>query len=218
MSSPRTTSHAGATPHPLTEVTLRDGTPALIWPLLDTDGDLVREAFNGLSPLSRQRRFLRDLPELSDAMLRLLVDGVDGANHMALLLTVLPDDGPARPVGGGRLVRTADDPTVADVAVTVRDAWQGRGVGDALLTELLARRPADVALLRTEVAADNPASLALLSRHGTMTTRHDGHGVHTVEISNLPASAVPLPHAGLPQPRGAQHEPDPPRAVKPANI
>jgi RimJ/RimL family protein N-acetyltransferase len=172
-------------PGPLTETTLRDGTPAMIWPLLDTDRDLLRYGFAELSPESRQQRFLTHVPTLSDSMLRALVDRVDGVRHLALLLTVLPADGPARPVGVARLVRYADDPTAADVAVTVTDAWQGRGVAGALLSALLARRPAEVTRLRTTVAADNRASLAMLARLGTLTTRRDGFGVLTVEVDDL---------------------------------
>ncbi|CAA9227260.1 MAG: hypothetical protein AVDCRST_MAG41-971 [uncultured Corynebacteriales bacterium] len=185
MSSTRSVAPARTSPGPLTEVTLRDGTAAMIWPLLGTDRDLLRYGFDELSPQSRQQRFLTHLPRLSEGMLRSLVDGVDGVNHLALLLTVLPADGPARPVGVGRLVRYAEDPSAADVAVTVADAWQGRGVAGALLTALLARRPAGITRLRTTVAADNRASLAMLARHGTMTTRRDGFGVLTVEVDDL---------------------------------
>jgi GNAT superfamily N-acetyltransferase len=176
-------------PGPLTEVTLPDGTSGLIWPLLDTDRDLMRQGFAELSAESRQQRFLTSLPELSDAMLRLLVDDVDGVDHVAVLLTVLPEGGPARPVGVARLVRCPGEPAVADVAVTVIDAWHGHGVGSALLTDLLARRPADVTTLRTTVAADNRASLAMLSRHGRMTTHRDGPGVLTVQVSDLAPAA-----------------------------
>jgi RimJ/RimL family protein N-acetyltransferase len=185
MSSPGIVVRPRTAPSPLTEITLRDGTAALIWPLLETDGDLLREGFTELSPESRRQRFLTHLPELSDAMLRLLVDGVDGVDHIALLLTVLPERSPARPVGVARLVRYPDEPSVADVAVTVTDAWQGRGAGGALLGALLARRPAGVTRLRTTVAAENRASLAMLSRFGTTTIHHEGAGVVRVEIGDL---------------------------------
>ena len=101
------------------EVTLPDGTAALIWPLLDTDRDLLRQGFAELSTQSRQQCFLTALPELSDAMVVRLVDNVDGVDHVALLLTVLPDGAPAAPVGVARLVRYPGEPGAADVAVTV---------------------------------------------------------------------------------------------------
>jgi GNAT superfamily N-acetyltransferase len=171
---------------PLTEVALADGTPAMIWPLLDTDGEALRQGYAELSPASRRFRFLTDLPELSDGLLRMLVDAVDGVDHVAVVLTAFPDSGQARQVGVARLVRYPDEPEVADVAVTVTDAWQGRGVGRALMDALLARRPRGVVRLRTAVAAENRASLRMLGRVGRMTTRHEGGGELTVEVTDLP--------------------------------
>lgn len=174
---------------PLTELALADGTPAMIWPLLDTDREALRLAYAELSPASRRFRFLTELPELSDGLLRLLVDGVDGVDHVAVVLTAFPDDGVARQVGVARLVRYPDEPEVADVAVTVLDAWQGRGVGRALMDAVLARRPRSVTRLRTVVAAENRASLRVLGRVGRMTARQEGGGELTVEVTDLP----PLP-------------------------
>ncbi len=45
-------------------------------------------------------------------------------------------------VGVARYVRDPDEPKQAEVAVTVQDEWQGRGVGTALLS-MLARRARD---------------------------------------------------------------------------
>ena len=170
---------------PLTEVVLTDGTPALIWPLLDTDAEALRNGYAELSPASRRSRFLTDLPELSDALLGMLVGGVDGVDHVAVVLTAYPTAGGARPVGVARLVRYPDEPEVADVAVTVLDTWQGRGVGRALLAAVLARRPRDVVRLRTTVAAENRASLSMLGRAGRLTARRDGGGALSVEVTDL---------------------------------
>jgi RimJ/RimL family protein N-acetyltransferase len=175
---------------PLTQVVLDDGTPAMIWPLLDTDAEGLRNAYAELSPASRRFRFLTEVPELSDSLLRLLVDGVDGVHHVAVVLTAFPDGGGARPVGVARLVRYRDEPDVADVAVTVLDAWQGRGIGRELLSALLARRPEGVTRLRTAVAAENRASLSMLGRAGRLTTRSDGAGALTVEVTELPVPAA----------------------------
>ena len=40
------------------EFVLPDGTPAMIWPLLPTDAETLRDVFRRLSPGSRQHRFL----------------------------------------------------------------------------------------------------------------------------------------------------------------
>ena len=169
------------------EFFLRDGTPAMIWPLLPTDADMLREGFRRLSPDSRQRRFLAALDQLDDPMIRLLVDSVDGVHHIALLLIALPPEGEEGPVGVAHLVQGPADPASAEIAVTVLDDWQRRGVGTALVSALLQRRPAAVTRLRTLVAADNRASLALLAGAGRVSPGLPEQGVLDVTVE-LPAA------------------------------
>jgi RimJ/RimL family protein N-acetyltransferase len=164
------------------EFVLGDGTPALIWPLLPTDGRALREGFRHLSPQSRRRRFLSAVGELDGALLRHLVDDVDGVHHIALVLMVLPPDGPEGPVGVARLVQDAADPATADIAVTVADDWQGRGVGTALVAALLRRRPGAVRRLRAAVDAENRASLALLARAGHLSSGQPHLGIVDVAV------------------------------------
>jgi RimJ/RimL family protein N-acetyltransferase len=167
------------------ELALQDGTPALIWPLLPTDAGTLRDLFRRLSPESRHYRFLQVLDQLDDPMIRRLVDGVDGARHVALLLTVLPPGGREEPVGVARLVQDADDPATADIAVTVVDEWQRRGAGTLLVSALMERRPAAVTRLHTVVEAGNRGSLTLLSRIGQMSSELPEQGVQEV-IVELP--------------------------------
>jgi RimJ/RimL family protein N-acetyltransferase len=152
--------------HRVKELHLPDGTPAMVWSLSPNDARGLRENYRQLSPEARYSRFLSGVSDLSEDMLRRLVDEVDGVNHVALVLVVFPEDGPDRAVGIGRIVRLRDRPSAADIAVTVDDAWRRRGIGAALLDELIRRRPAGVVELITHVAADNKASLALLARAG----------------------------------------------------
>jgi len=171
------------------EFFLRDGTPAMIWPLLPTDADTLREGFRRLSPDSRQRRFLTVLGELDDPMIRLLVDSVDGVHHIALVLIALPPEGEEGPVGVAHLVQGPADPASADIAVTVLDDWQGRGAGTALVSALMQRRPAAVTRLRTLVAAGNRASLALLAGAGRVSSGLPEQGVLDVTVE-LPAAIL----------------------------
>jgi RimJ/RimL family protein N-acetyltransferase len=164
------------------ELSLRDGTPAMIWPLLPTDGQTLREMFRRLSPESRQRRFLSSLSDLDDAMIQRLVGKVDGVHHIALVLVVLPPEGEEWPVGVARLVQDPADPASAEVAFTVADEWQGRGVGTALADALLPRRPAEVTRLRADVEAGNLASLALLTRAGRMSSGVPRRGIVDVTV------------------------------------
>jgi RimJ/RimL family protein N-acetyltransferase len=148
------------------EARLDDGTLALIWELRPGDREAVREGFARLSEETRFHRFLAAVPHLTDTMLDHLVDEVDGVDHVALALVVVDEDGHGVPAGVARMIRYADQRNAADVAVTVIDEFQRRGVATALLTELMRRRPAGVTQLVTTVTADNAASLAMLRRLG----------------------------------------------------
>ena len=99
-------------------------------------------------------------------MLHHLVDEVDGIDHVALILMIFDKDWADHPAGLARMVRYPDDPEVADIAVTIREEFWGRGAASALLKELLDHRPAGVRRIVTEVAADNMASIAMLNRLG----------------------------------------------------
>jgi RimJ/RimL family protein N-acetyltransferase len=178
------------------QIVLRDGTPALVWPLLATDAAGLREAFRQLSEDARWSRFLTRREDLDDAMLRRLVADVDGVRHVALVLLALPPDGPERPVGIGRLVQSDDDPAVADIALTVSDGWRGRGVGAALASALVAHRPASVRRIVTVVADGNRPILAVLSGLGATTTRRVGGGVLEVRVDLAPPPRPDGPAAG----------------------
>lgn len=167
------------------EVHLRDGTRCWVWPLLPTDRNVLVAEFESLSPESRRRRFLGPVVHLSDAMLKHLVDDVDGVDHVALVLMAESGDDVV-PAGIARCVRYPHQPEAADIAVTVKDDWQGRGVATALLEVLMRRRPEGVTHLLTEVVADNPASLAMLHRLGRTRTYETGLGILDVEVDLVP--------------------------------
>ncbi len=153
----------------LREAVLRDGTRATISPARREDRGLLRASYESLSPESQFHRFLTAVPNLTDRMLDQLVDDVDWIDHVALVLTVHPVDGPPQKVAIARLIRYDDHPTDADVAVTVLDAWHGRGIATVLLDELMRLCPQGLTRLVTEVAEDNPAAVAMLARLGPTT-------------------------------------------------
>lgn len=156
------------------EALLGDGTRALVWELLPSDREAVRDGYERLSEETRFHRFLAAVPHLTDTMLDHLVDEVDGVDHVALVLVVIDEDGNGVPAGVARIIRYSDEADAADVAVTVMDEWQGRGVATALLSELMRRRPAGLTRIVTTVTADNAASLSMLRRLGPTTTRPAG--------------------------------------------
>jgi GNAT superfamily N-acetyltransferase len=119
------------------------------------------EIFDGLGSRSRQLRFLAPKTRLTRADLRHLA-AVDGDAHVAVVAEAGPD---ARPVGVARFVRDQGDPDTADVAVTVVDDWQRRGVGTRLSTAL-ARRAEEVGVRRLTMAmlVENDGAVRLLHR------------------------------------------------------
>ena len=179
------------------QVTLRDGTDAFVVPLERTDRAQLAAEFETLSPESRRRRFLAPVRHLSDAMLEHLVDDVDGIDHVALVLCAETTPDVYDPVALARIVRYADVTDAADLAVTVKDEWQGRGVASALLDVLVRARPAGVTRIVTEVLKDNPASLAMLRRLGEVSLEDEGNGVYGVVVE-LTAGASASPPADVP--------------------
>jgi RimJ/RimL family protein N-acetyltransferase len=172
------------------EVVLRDGTAGLVVPLRKSDREQLVAEFEQLSPETRRHRFLSPVVHLSDAMLDHLVDDVDGKDHVCLVLVAETEPDVFDPAGIARMVRYPEQPDAADLAVTVRDDWHGRGVATALLDVLINRhRPEGVTHIVTEVANDNPASLAMLRRLGPTTVEDDGYGASQVVV-NLDAAGV----------------------------
>jgi RimJ/RimL family protein N-acetyltransferase len=142
---------------------LRDGTPVRIRPLVAEDRSLLVAGFGRLSSRSRYSRFLRGVSEAQfERMLPVLLDSIDQQSHVAVVLHA-----EGRPIGVGRLLRYVSDPTVADLAVTVADEWQGRGAGTLLARDLLARARG-VREIHTVVSHGNPASLGMLGGLGKL--------------------------------------------------
>lgn len=162
-------------------IALRPGGRVWIGPLLPDDRDLLSREYATLSPESKWNRFLAAVPELTPSMLDQLVDEVDGVDHVALVAFLETQAGPV-PAGVGRLVRYPDHPGAADMAFTVKDEYQGRGIATALARSLVARAPEGVTRILTEVAHGNLAPLAILGKLGSMQVFQSSEGVVDVEV------------------------------------
>jgi GNAT superfamily N-acetyltransferase len=106
----------------------------MVRPIRPDDRDALHEAFLSLSEETRFRRFLRPVKELTGSELDYLTD-VDHHDHEAVVAV----DEAGEIVGVARYIRLADRPNEGEVAVTVRDEWQGRGVGTLVLRALIER-------------------------------------------------------------------------------
>jgi GNAT superfamily N-acetyltransferase len=161
---------------------------------------LVR-AYANLGEQSRYRRFFTAMPELPDHTLGAAVE-VDHENHEALVATPLLS---TEIVGECRFVRNPDQDDTADAGVTVVDAWQGRGLGSALLARLSERAlEVGVRYFTAEILAENRTMLALLPALGRVETAQDGPVVSArVRIDEPPRQpAADLPDLLLAAARG----------------
>jgi RimJ/RimL family protein N-acetyltransferase len=152
--------------------------------------DLAR--FYRLWPrLSREtvyRRFHSPVRQLPAATVRHLVE-VDHDLREAVVAEVGDEV-----VGVARYDRSPVDPSTAEFAVVVEDAWQGVGLGRQLilaLTRLAAER--GVRTLTATVQADNDRMLGLLRRLLPDTTAVLSDGVYELTSRLSAPASLPVP-------------------------
>jgi RimJ/RimL family protein N-acetyltransferase len=164
-----------------TRVVLRDGSEVIVDQVHRTDARLLAEGFARLSDETRRLRFLTPKPRLSEEEVRYFSQ-VDHHHHEALG-AMDPTDG--RGVGLARYIRYTDDPEVAEIAVTVADDWQGRGLGTELLCRILRRADEEgVRRVTALVEADNDAMLHVLREiGGELRETENGAGVVGYEVT-----------------------------------
>jgi GNAT superfamily N-acetyltransferase len=159
---------------------LPDGALILIRPIRADDKRFLEDGLRQLSPESVHRRFLSPKRNFSRAELRYLTE-VDGRDHVALVAEYI--GAPVRRViAVGRFVRWADHPDAAEVAITVCDDWQRRGVG-SLFAELLAAeaRRGGISRFTATMSSNNVPAHKLLERlTWHLDEQHQGGGVSEV--------------------------------------
>lgn len=96
----------------------------------------IAEALQRMSSHSRWQRFAAPVTQLSEEQLTYLTD-LDNRTRLAWC-AAMDRDGSDLGIGLGRYIGLADEPGVAEFAVTVVDEFQGQGVGTALLQRLIA--------------------------------------------------------------------------------
>ena len=191
----------GYRPRPAVEgrpVALRDGSKVLIRQVQSADAPLLADGFARLSDKSRRMRFLARKDQLSAAELRYFTD-VDHHDHEALGAL---DQADGRGVGVARYIRDAEDPHAAEIAITIVDDWQGRGLGTELLTRLSARaRSEGIHRFIALVADDNKVMAGLLrNMSASLVGRSPGAVEYEITLMPLGKSAT-SPAAGLCQDR-----------------
>jgi len=138
----------------------RDGTDLMLRPVLPGDTQRVAHGHVMFSPETLYRRFLSVRTPTATVLTYLFE--VDYVDHFVWVVTD-GEDGPV--IADGRFVRDQDHPTSAEIAFTVADEYQGRGIGSMLFTALaVAARVDGITRFHARVLADNLPARALLDR------------------------------------------------------
>ena len=118
----------------------------------------------------------------------LLADGFARLSHHDHEALGALDHASGGGVGIARYVRDRDDPHTAEIAVTVIDDWQGRGLGTELLTRLSERACQEgIRRFTAAVAADNAAMAGLLRTFGSDLVRREfGTLEYEMDLACLP--------------------------------
>jgi RimJ/RimL family protein N-acetyltransferase len=116
---------------------LKDGTKVLIRAIRPDDKDGFARAFEHLSDTTIYRRFFAQKKQITEKELKIATE-IDFVRVVALV-TEIEKNGERSLIGACRYVAIDenDPPRRAEVAFTVFDAWQGKGLGKLLFKHLV---------------------------------------------------------------------------------
>lgn len=162
---------------------LADGARGVVRLLRADDKELLRRGFERLSEEARYQRFFVGKRMLLDGELRYLTE-LDQVDHVALVAVRPPTAGLLdEAMAVARAVRLPFEPAVYEVAVTVVDAFQRRGLGTLLfarIVEAIGERGGR--RLRFCVLPSNRAMLDFLRRAAPEAELVDADGLVQVDV------------------------------------
>jgi RimJ/RimL family protein N-acetyltransferase len=152
-------------------IRLRAGEEIHIRPITGEDASELMAGFRRLSAQSRYQRFFTAAPMFRAREAAYLTQ-IDHYNHEALV-AIVPATGDI--VGVARYFRASTDSASVEIALTVADWWQGRGLGSELLRRLVDRAREDgITHFTADLLSGNRAMLALLRQIGLVDVTVDG--------------------------------------------
>ena len=164
------------------DVELRDGSTVRVRPVRADDLGGLTAFLGELSPGAQRYRFFGTV-DLEGAA-RAMATGGGPEDHGLVALTGVPE----RIIGHAQYMREPGG-TVAEVAFTVADAFQGRGLGTLLLAHLAEHaHAAGVELLDAEVMSGNRRMIDMFRGSGFPVLLRSESGTHFVRF---PASLSP---------------------------
>lgn len=168
---------------PKYERDLSDGVVLTLSPILKTDKRFFQQGLEELSVESRFSRFGQGVSRLSDQELDYLSD-VDQRSHVAWGALVGEDA-----AGVGRYI-VMDDRRRAEIAITVLDRMQRKGIGRALFAALTAvARHDGVREFSFESRSDNEAIVGVMREIEIAPLIYDGVIERSIRLSDLPTTS-----------------------------
>ncbi len=147
-----------------------------------SDRDRLREEFLKLSKASVRDRFFSVKLDLTPKELTFLTE-VDFHHHVALVVE-LEADSQRIPVAVGRMVRKTDLPDHSEIAITVTDEMQGKGIGKVVLKHLLdCARELGIRHVDASVLAENTRMLKLIRKSGFSFESYLEDGIRNISVA-----------------------------------
>ncbi|WP_038032154.1 GNAT family N-acetyltransferase [Thermonema rossianum] len=116
-----------------------NGTPPVVFrPLMPDDAERLLKLYEGLSAESRFYRFQTYTEHLDESTLRAYAQQFAQVNyqHDFALAACLRQQAEEEIIGVARYMRPSEKVKSAEFAIVVRDDWQGKGLGHALMLRL----------------------------------------------------------------------------------
>ncbi|KAA8957906.1 MAG: GNAT family N-acetyltransferase [Mycobacterium sp.] len=156
-------------------VRVRDGTELLLRPALPGDSERTLHGHVQFSRETLYKRFLS--PRVPSPSLLDYLFEVDYVDHFVWVMT----DNDGDPVADARFVREQHQAVVAEIAFTVGDDYQGRGIGTFLFAALsVAAWVAGIEKFSGRVLSDNLPMRTIMDHYGAFWKRDDVGVVTTV--------------------------------------
>jgi RimJ/RimL family protein N-acetyltransferase len=160
---------------------LKDGTAVTIRAIRPDDKNRLAEAFRNLERESVYTRFFRFKKNLTEDELKNATE-IDFDNTVALVVTIPAGGGDETIIGAGRYVmyHPPNPQRSAEIAFTVEEDFQGRGIASRILRHLIQiAQKKGVSQFEAEVLAENRSMLAVFARSGLpMKQSFEGDTLH----------------------------------------
>ena len=164
---------------------LRDGTTATVHVATPDDAESLAAFFKRLSPESRRNRFFTD-SKPGESAIDQMCDDADPKKVLTMIVNRFAE-GEQRIIAAGSYF--ASDEITAEVAVTVDDAFQGKGLGTLLLERLsLLAIQHGFTEFKAITHTGNKAMLEVFRHSGFPVTEQYNDGFVTVQFSVLPGA------------------------------